>query len=87
MVHKPIRISGHARFEMERRGIRANMVFRTVRSPGQIVPSRKGRLIYQSMIGNKQKSLLRVVVKEDKRVYHVVTVYKTTKITKYWRSP
>lgn len=31
--------------------------------------------------------LLRVVVKEDAHVYHVITAYKTSKIAKYWKQP
>jgi hypothetical protein len=31
--------------------------------------------------------LLRVVVKEDRRTYHVITAYQTSKIAKYWRTP
>jgi hypothetical protein len=30
--------------------------------------------------------LLRVIVKEDATAYHVVTVYKTSKLAKYWRN-
>jgi hypothetical protein len=39
------------------------------------------------MIGHAGKLLLRVVVKEAALALHVVTAYKTSKITKYWRNP
>lgn len=81
MANKPIRFSKHARFEMKRRGISRSSVEATIRAPGQVVPSRKGREIYQSIIG---RMLLRVIVKEDQNAYHVVTAYKTSKIKKYW---
>jgi uncharacterized protein DUF4258 len=84
---KPIRISGHARFEMRRRRISSSAVVAAVRAPGQIVPSKKGREIYQSLIGKAGRMLLRVVVKEDAVAYHVVTAYKTSKVSKYWRAP
>ena len=58
-----------------------------VRSPGQVLPSVKGRQIYQGLIGRARRLLLRVIVKEDAQAYHVVTAYKTTKIAKYWRNP
>jgi hypothetical protein len=45
VANKPIRISGHARFEMKRRGISFAQVKAAIRSPGQIVPSAKGRQI------------------------------------------
>jgi hypothetical protein len=84
---KPIRISGHARFEMRRRGIRPSAVVSVIRAPGQVLPARKGRQIYQSLIGKAARMLLRVVVKEDETAYHVVTAYKTSKVAKYRRTP
>jgi hypothetical protein len=87
MAAKPIQISSHARFEMARRGISTADVIRTVRHPGQVVPSIKGRGIYQSLIGRAGRLLLRVVVKETGDTYLVVTAYKTSKIAKYWRTP
>ncbi len=72
---------------MRRRGISATAVMSAIRSPGQIIPSRKGREIYQSLIGKAARLLLRVVVKEDAAAYHVVTAYKTSKVAKYWRTP
>jgi hypothetical protein len=87
MPGKAIKISSHARFEMNRRRIRRSDVVATIRRPGQIVPSIKGRDIYQSKVGSAGRMLLRVVVKEDAVAYHVVTVYKTSNIAKYWRTP
>ncbi len=80
MPAKPIRISGHARFEMGRRGISRADVLRVIRSPGQVLPSVKGQRIYQNHIGPARRLLLRVVVKED------VNAYKTNKIAKYWKN-
>lgn len=87
MCAKPIRISGHARFEMVRRGVSRADVLRMIRRPGQVLPSVKGRSIYQGLIGPARRFLLRVIVKEDAQAYHVVTAYKTTKIAKYWGKP
>lgn len=87
MPAKPIRISSHARFEMGRRRLKRADVIATIRNPGQVLPSIKGRRIYQSKIGPAGRMLLRVIVKEDARAYHVVTAYKTSKIAKYWRTP
>jgi len=80
-----IRFSDHARFEMRRRGIRKPEVIRTILQPGQVLSSIKGRKIYQSLIGPSNVLLLRVVVKEVPGAYDVITVYKTSKIAKYWR--
>jgi hypothetical protein len=62
---KLIRISGHARFEMKRRDIRLSAALRMVRTPGQVVPSIKGRQIFQGFLDKARCMLLRVVVKED----------------------
>lgn len=66
MADKPIRITGHARFEMKRR-IGEAQVEAAIREPGQVVASAKGRDIYQALIGCAKRLLLRVVVKEDPR--------------------
>jgi hypothetical protein len=87
MPTKAILITPHARFEMGRRRIKRADVIATIRHPGQIVPSIKGRRIYQSKIGPSGTLLLRVVVKEDGKAYRVVTAYKTSKIAKYWSTP
>jgi len=87
MADKPIRITGHARFEMKRRRIGAAQVEAAIRAPGQVVASVKGRDIYQSLIGGAKRLLLRVVVKEDPHAYHVITAYKTSKVAKYWKTP
>lgn len=50
MRERPVRISGHARFEMGRRGISEAQVVGVVRRPGQMILSRKGRQIYQTKI-------------------------------------
>ena len=87
MADKPIHITGHARFELKRRRIATAQVVATIHAPGQVVPSRKGRAIYQALLGAAKRLLLRVVVKEDPQVYHVVTAYKTSKVSKYWKTP
>jgi hypothetical protein len=87
MPGKRIRISAHAAFEMRRRGIRRGEIVRAIRNPGQVVSSSKGREIYQRLIGPKGRLLLRVVVKQAANAYHVITAYKTSNITKYWRTP
>ena len=87
MATKLIRISQHAWFQMGRRGISRAEVTQIIRNPGQVLPSVKGREIYQGLIGRARRLLLRVIVKEDSAAYHVVVVYKTSKVTKYWRTP
>jgi hypothetical protein len=87
MAKKPNRISRHARFEMRRRGISESAVQGVIQAPGQVLPSVKGRRVFQSLLGRARRMLLRVVVAEDKNAYHVVTAYKTSNVAKYWRTP
>lgn len=87
MAIKPIRISRHARFEMQRRGISRSLVVRMIRSPAQVLASIHGRKVCQGLIGRAGRLLLRVIVAEDAAAYHVVTAYKTSKVAKYWRTP
>lgn len=87
MPGKRILISTHAAFEMRRRGIRRGEVIRTIRNPGQVLPSSKGRAIYQRLIGPAGRLLLRVVVKQAANAYHFITAYKTSIIAKYGRTP
>ena len=82
-----ILITEHADFEMQRRQIPLSLVQRVVQEPQQIVPSRKGRLIYQSRFFDEQEDkemLLRVVLDIEGDDFWVVTVYKTSRIEKYW---
>ena len=85
MLAKRIHITAHARFEMKRRGIRTADVIASILNPGQVLLALKGRRIFQSRIGSEGRMLLRVIVKEDAKAYHVVTAYKTSKVAKYWR--
>jgi hypothetical protein len=86
MAAKQIVIAPHALFEMQRRGISHADLEAVVRHPQQIIPSQKGRHIHQSRLP-PGRMLLRVVVKEDAQVYHVITAYKTSKVAKYWKQP
>ena len=79
-------ISRHAQIEMERRGISLSLVESVLDNPQQIVTERDGRKVYQSQLdfGNGKVFLLRVIVADvDPKV--VITVYRTSKIEKYWR--
>jgi len=70
---------------MKRRGIDRAQVLATIRTPGQVLPSAKGRHVYQTLIG-RGRLLLRVIVKEDPQAYHVITAHKTSRIAKYWKT-
>ncbi len=80
--------SDHARFELHRRGISEEDVRRVLKAPQQCSFVRPGRCVYQSKISMSQPAkeyVLRVFVDVDRPVAEVVTIYRTSKIEKYWR--
>jgi hypothetical protein len=78
----------HALAEMARRGISQEHVRNVLANPEQVESIRETRAVYQAKYetGEPPKIyLLRVFVDIDRRPPHVVTVYRTSKIEKYWR--
>jgi hypothetical protein len=82
------RLSDHARQEMDRRRIPPALVDAILSNPEQTTSERAGRTAYQSRqdIGGKM-FLVRVIVDTAFDPALVVTVYRTTKMQKYWRTP
>ena len=83
------RITDHARFEMERRGISEAEIARVLSAPEQSALVRPGRVIYQSRMEYEEPGriyLLRVFVDIDRQLAEVVTAYRTSKVEKYWKS-
>jgi len=82
-------LTNHARTEMARRQISESDVAGVLSLPEQIETVRVGREVYQSRIEAGEPSrtcLLRVFVDVDREPPEVVTVYRTSKIEKYWRN-
>ena len=78
----------HALNEMARRQITENNVKSVLAKPEQTEMVREGRAVYQSRLemGEPPKTyLIRVFVDINPRPPYVVTVYRTSKIEKYWR--
>jgi len=84
-----VRISRHAREEMERRSIPMGLVESVLRRPQQIVPQRGRTRAYQSKVEFPGGGvyLLRAIVNDETDPPTLVTVYRTGKIGKYWRAP
>jgi len=81
------RISNHASEQMEARGISEETVQEILRNPQQSIPEGKEKVIYQSILEDEatQKNyLVRIVVNIIKDPKLVITVYRTSKINKYW---
>ena len=82
------RLSTHAKEEIERRKIPQAWVESVLERPDQVVPERGVLKVYQSKwdIGGRI-FLVRVIVDDGVDPAVVVTVYRTTKIEKYWKNP
>ena len=85
-------ISDYARLEMRRRDVTDDMVQQIVAAAEQRFLVRDGRVVLQSRVTMGMPSkmyLVRVVVDVvvdiDRRPAEVVTVYRTTRLNKYWR--
>ena len=82
-------ISSHAREEMERRAVPLNIVEAILQNPQQIVEEYGHKKAYQSIIdlGTGKDYLVRVIVNDTIDPAKVVTIYRSSKISKYWRQP
>ena len=80
-------LSAHVRQEMARRGIPLAVVESVLEAPGQKVPGHGHVVCYQSKATINQKPyLVRVMVNETLDPPLIVTVYRTSKIGKYWEA-
>ena len=75
----------HAIMAARRRGIAAVDVDAVLDSPGQRMVVRAGREVWHSILTDGY--LLRVVIDVDQTPARIVTVYRTSKVSKYWRVP
>lgn len=83
-------LSEHARSQAARRGLSEAQVLAVARAAEQRIEVRPGREIRQSRItepGSGKLYLVRVVVDSGPEGGTAVTVYRTSKIDKYWSNP
>ena len=83
---KPIRWSTHARKKAATREVKEKEVEQTIARPDSIVPGQWPRRIFMRRYFDEileTEMLLRVVVEERGEELIVVTLYKTSKFTKY----
>lgn len=76
--------SKHALEQMQLRGINRTTVEDTLTKPDQII-EKKGKKIYQSILSDNNY-LIRIFVNIKKKPNIVITVYKTSKISKYYEN-
>jgi len=80
--------SKHVREELEKRKISQSLLEQALQSPQQKMPESDDITCYQSQVEIEGKRyLLRAMVNETVTPHVVVTVYRTSKISKYWREP
>ncbi len=81
------RLSRHAEEEMIRRQIPQEWVDALLDAPEQTIPQPNGTEVLQSRFAAKdgRMYLVRAVVAITKQPAIVVTVYRTSKIEKYWK--
>jgi hypothetical protein len=80
-------LSTHAANELQRRSIPHHLLTLVLEQPEQFVLEHTGRKAHQSQLdfGGGRIFLLRAIVRDDLDPLLVVTVYRTSKIAKYWR--
>ena len=84
-----IEMTEHARGEALRRQISEGIVLAVARDPEQRLEARAGREIRQSRIADPASGklyLIRVVLELEQAGETIVTVYRTSRIRRYWRS-
>jgi hypothetical protein len=79
------RFTAHAVEEMMRRGLSEALVRSVVEAPDQVVESIEDREIRQSVIEMEGKSYLIRVIVERSTPQAIVTVYRTSRIRRYWK--
>jgi hypothetical protein len=79
------RLTEHAELEMQRRQVSREWVESVMRAPEQIVVGFGARKVYQGRVSADGKTyLLRLIVEDWYTPPVIVTVYRTSKIEKYW---
>lgn len=82
---KEIVLSDHARQQIDERELTEDVVIAIVENPEQVVASGQRRIAQTPVPVGEDIYLLRVVYEETDTIT-VVTVYRTSKIAKYWRT-
>jgi Domain of unknown function (DUF4258) len=81
-------LSKHAKEQMETRGISEVQVWEVVQNPEQSIKHDDEKIILQSRVtlDEGKNYLIRVFINVMKEPNLIITVYKTSKIKKYWKN-
>ena len=79
-------LSEHAIDQAVRRNIAESVILEVVKQPAQVIVLGRRRQVRQSRIVSAEgrEHLVRVIVEVSGRDIVVVTVYRTSKISRYW---
>ncbi|HMT10856.1 MAG TPA: DUF4258 domain-containing protein [Ignavibacteria bacterium] len=82
-----VEFTNHALEEIRIRDIDKQIIEAIIQNPKQILDSENNRKVYQDIVEfkNKKQYVVRVIIEETKGALRVVTAYKSSKISKYWR--
>ena len=79
-------LTDHAVRELGRRGLDKQDLDDVLKNPGQHLEVRRGRVVLQSKTQEGgTEYLLRIFVDIDRNPAEIVTAYRTSKVSKYWR--
>ena len=80
-------LSKHAKEQLEVRRINETLVWKIIENPQQELREGLEKKVYQSIIADEkgEEQLIRVFVNVAKHPKLIITVYKTSKIQKYWK--
>ena len=79
-------LTDHAIRELRRRGLDKQDLDDVLKNPGQRLEVRQGRVVLQSKTQEGgTEYLLRIFVDIDRNPAEIVTAYRTSKVSKYWR--
>lgn len=90
MTQEHLVLLPHALWQAERRGINESVVLAVARHPDQTILHTDGRETRQAKVTfppSGEVYLVRVVIEHEEGREVVVTVYRTSKIAKYWVPP
>ena len=79
-------LTDHAQREISRRELNEKLVISCIENPEQVVEGEYKRVIHQIKYQDTDKNqyILRTIIDVKSNPKKVITVYKTSKIQKYW---
>jgi len=80
-----VNYSNHAIEEMDKRDISKDIIDSIMQNPEQVIEQGNFEIFQSKTEINNRIFVIRVITKKQENSIKIITVYKTTKIKKYWR--